>query len=468
MNQNIIIKEISEDKISLNINGEMREIQNQLSELKSLIASQEGKSVQYAEKIYNIEHINEANFGFITGKKAFNETLTKALIEAIKGNSRAANKFLEKAEQHANWEKEARIGNKAKEIIAYSFVGTLGVQLSKLMAIGKEDFSETKQNKYLKQAFNLTKIGLDLMSFVMISYFWDSHRKTPQPISAAQQAVLQHFLGDTFERSIEASFRLLCALSALFADNQLKLPFEDLQHFVATELKQGTDFEKLCQAMQALNQKYDKAEHTLLDCFEAEVNLGNFLAHLGFLVNYKMVSIKNVAYNEVRNKTPNYLHYYAALGIDSKANVDAEKLDCVSLPVHTPSILFFKNDYQKGINLFPFVIDYNALTNEAGTQVCFYSHKALEDDSLEYIFLEDRSFRNITLQKIKEDKYVVEDFVNSEAYKNELNEFLKDKAVSQKMNLNYVYLLFEEAENSLTSKTSKDSSLDEFDVDFSE
>jgi hypothetical protein len=113
----------------------MREIQNQLFELKGLLQNLKVQNIQYADKIYNIEHINEANFGFVTGKKAFNEALTKALIEAMQEDCLPASKFLSRVQEIPNWEKESRISDKAKEIIAYSFVGVIGIQLSKLMAI---------------------------------------------------------------------------------------------------------------------------------------------------------------------------------------------------------------------------------------------------------------------------------------------------------------------------------------------
>ena len=70
----ITIQNVGEETITLSVNGEIQNIQNQLTELKSLLQSLEVQNVQYADKIYNIEHINEANFGFVTGKRAFNES----------------------------------------------------------------------------------------------------------------------------------------------------------------------------------------------------------------------------------------------------------------------------------------------------------------------------------------------------------------------------------------------------------
>ncbi|HZH95028.1 MAG TPA: hypothetical protein VEY06_04045, partial [Flavisolibacter sp.] len=81
----------------------------------------------------------------------FNESLTRRLIEALQPYSPRAKKFLENASRMAPaWETQARFSDPAKEIIAFSFVGVLGTQLRKVMAIGKEEISVNKVNKYLR------------------------------------------------------------------------------------------------------------------------------------------------------------------------------------------------------------------------------------------------------------------------------------------------------------------------------
>ncbi|MBK7408118.1 MAG: hypothetical protein IPJ40_08675 [Saprospirales bacterium] len=174
--QHIVIQNVTDSTLTLQVNGEVREIQNQLAELKALLECQNAQKVQYAEKIYNIEHIDEANFGFLTGKKAFNELLTRELIRAIQPNCTSAQRFLEKVAHIPDWESQTRISDKAKEIIAYSFVGVIGKQLSKLMAIGKEDFSEAKQRKYLEKCIDIVKRSLDLVCFALLSRLWDAQK----------------------------------------------------------------------------------------------------------------------------------------------------------------------------------------------------------------------------------------------------------------------------------------------------
>lgn len=419
--QSIIIQRIGDDTITLKVDGEVREIHNQLAELKALLQHRQVQTVQYAEKIYNIEHIDEANFAFVTGKKAFNEQLTKALIEEIRDDCLPARRFLEKVAAIEHWESQMRISDKAKEIIAYSFVGVIGIQLSKLMAIGKEDFSEAKMRKYLEKCLHIAKRSLDLINFALLSRFWDAQKERGRPLSAAPKAVLAHHFDNPFEPSLDEQFRLLEALHAIYSqeDQALHFPMPELAGF-ADRLEAGSDLRRICRALQGLNEKLDKAQYDLLDCFEAENQLAAFLGQFRFLVNYRMASIKRIGYRQIREDAPHFLHRYTALGIDSKANVDAEKVNYTLEPAHTDAVLLYRGDhYRESVNLSPFVIDYNALTFEHGARICFYRSSDLADGSLDYLFLEDNSIVNIgTTGTLTADTDYNELMMSNEKWKN--------------------------------------------------
>lgn len=364
--QNIVIQRISDSSITLNVDGEVREIHNQLAELKSLLQNMQVQTVQYADKIYNIEHIDEANFGFVTGKKAFNEHLTKALIEAIREDCPPASRFLEKVSAIDGWETQMRISDKAKEILAYSFVGVIGIQLSKLMAIGKEDFSETKQRKYIEKCLHIAKRSLDLLNYALLSRLWDAQKEKARQFSASQKEALAHHFDNPFEPSIDEQVRLLEALHGIFSQQEhvLVFPLPELAGFGAA-MTEDSLLRRTCRELQALNEKLDKTQYDLLDCFEAEKQLAAFLTQFRFWVHYNMASMKRIGYRQIREDTPHFLHRYAALGIDSKANVDAEKVKYTVEPAHSDAVLLYQGeDYRESINLSPFVIDYNALTFE--------------------------------------------------------------------------------------------------------
>lgn len=64
-NQNIVIQAVTDSTLTINVNGELKEVKNDLAEIKKMMQSLQNQHIQYADKIYNIDDINEANFGTI-------------------------------------------------------------------------------------------------------------------------------------------------------------------------------------------------------------------------------------------------------------------------------------------------------------------------------------------------------------------------------------------------------------------
>lgn len=434
-----ILQQIEEEHITLSIDGKIEKVALQLDKLLKLLEGKGVQNIQYAEKIYNIEHINEANFGFVTGKKAFNEQLTKSLMESIKTYSIPAQNLLREIEYRkiANWEKTAEISNTAKKIIGYSFTGEIGKQFAKLIAIGKEELSDKKQAKYINQCINTLAYSLDLINFVLLSAIWDnSLGATKNSAIPAEEAIsVQRLFESSFPSSLEDRFTLLTILFQLFEARGWELPIPELKT-IAAQLQQKSELADAIQSMQQLKSKLDELNYNLLDCFEAEKALLTCFQSLAFLVNYNMASIKQIGYHEVRNQAPMYLHRYTALGIDNKANVDAERVIGVSETVHTDAVLFFKGkNYQNSINLYPFVVDYNTLATEYGAKICFFQCRHFEDDSLNYVFLDDNKMINIE-KKGRNDV-------------DEIGEVMIDQAKQKIYNLNSVISTFEQAKRGI-------------------
>lgn len=405
-NQNVVIQSVNDSTLTINVNGEARQIQNEFDEIKKLIQNLKIQNIQYADKIYNIEHINEANFGFITGKKVvYNQLLTKQLIEAAADYSQPISNWLALASKQAvNWETQARISDKAKEIIAFSFAGLIGVQFSKLMAIGKENNSEIKPQKYLGKCMDLVKYGLDLLNFALVSQLWEIQSSQKHPLNIEQQNVLEHFFTCGFELSIAQRLNLFHTFLQIFETQEITLPLAELEGFLQKHLNAKSPFRNAILAMQKLHERIENGEDTPLDCAEAETHLAVMYAPLAFLVRYKMASIKFIHYQQTKQSEPRYLHRYTALGIDSKANIDAEKIYFTSETAETDSVWLYKgNSYKNGINLMPFALDFNAMTFEHGARICFFTAQNTTDKSFEYVFLDDQSSKTIELQAVSED-----------------------------------------------------------------
>jgi hypothetical protein len=409
----IILQNVTDNTLTVNVNGAIQEIQNQLQALIDLVHSQQCQSFQYADKIYNIAHINEANFGLMTGQRGFNEILTKQLLTAIDGCSTPAQGLLQGIADKTEWERMAMESSAAKEIIAYSFVGVIGIQLSKLWAIGNESITPAKPGLYIQKCLDIAQHSLDVVCFALFSRWGDAQKQQTVMLTDTEKTILKGRLDSIYPPGIELQFKVLQTLYGLFHRSDLELPLPALNG-MAGDLQDSSPFHMACMGLHGLVDKLYQQRHDLLDCYKAETCLADLLTSLSFLACYRMASIKQIGYHQVRNVETYYLHRYAALGIDSKANVDAEKINYTHLPTHTDAVLLYEgDDYKRNISLYPFVIDYNALCGEQGAKVCFYRTRDLADQQrLKFLFLMDNSAQYL------EHKGIWEAFPN----KNELFE----------------------------------------------
>ena len=154
-----------------------------------------------------------------------------------------------------------------------------------------------------------------------------------------------------------------------------------------------------------------------------EGQLTQFLTQLILLMNYEILSVKSVVYNENRTSLPQYIHSYIELGIDQKINENTEKLNIHGRPVVTDAVLMHdkRHNYEKNINLSPFVIDYNTQVFENGTKICFFSSKHISDASFNYRLLEDNSIKNINFSNVLNKNTQLEDLMK------EKNNYIKLK-----------------------------------------
>jgi hypothetical protein len=367
--------------------------------------------------------------------KTYNERLTEDLIRAIKPYSRNAQRFLQTVANRPGWESVSAMTDNAKWIINSSFVGVLGIQLRKLFAIGKESSSEHKQRKYLFNCLLTAKRALQLLCFTLLSKLWDHQKKHAIALTDPERKSLQGFFEDEFEPGIQGYVALLQSLRTIFSQHQIELPLTELAG-LAPQLEPGSDLRKACDRLQQLQVRLDKSQFAQADCFAAERQLSQLLCSLSFLADYKMVSMKNVAYDAMRNSDPHYLHYYTALGLDIKQNVNKERVNYVDAPISTDAILLFKGGYQHSINLFPFVIDVNSLTFENGAKVYFYSCKDLSDGSLNYTFLEDNSVENILYKATRKAD-------------SNINQLMMDAEKRKDIKLDVVFEQFQEARKAI-------------------
>jgi hypothetical protein len=106
-------------------------------------------------------------------------------------------------------------------------------------------------------------------------------------------------------------------------------------------------------------------------------------------------------------------------------------------PINTDAVFLYKDNYKQGLNLFPFIIDMNALSLTGGQKICFYAAKATADGSLNYCFIEDNSVVNIK---------------NTNTLKQgiDVSELLPDSNSLKNLRFDTLFNLFREAKKAIT------------------
>ena len=372
-----------------------------------------------------------------TVKNNFNELLTKRLIEAIRPYCKKANDFLI---TNSDWETNADLVPTAKRIIISGYVGVIGIQLRKLMSIGEEDFSESKMKRYLENCQLTAKRALQLISYALISTLWDQKLNDNAKLSQAQTNTLVKFFKNAAEENLTGFADLLRTLIESFSVSNLDLPIPQLKD-LHPNLQAGSSFMDACIKLHAITELLKNSSYSLNDCTEAEKNLTLVLENLNFLAEYKMISIKDIGYNQQRNdKEGLYLHNYTLLEGDSQANNNSQgKVRKETSPVISYAVLLFRGNYRQNINLAPFIIDYNALGLNGGSKICFYSFcNTFDDLSLHYSFIEDNS-----PETIKKSKNAMP--VNEQDF----NKWLANPDNRKDMNFDNVFNLFNQAKKIL-------------------
>jgi hypothetical protein len=429
----IQIKEVSADTMTLIVNGEEHKINYQLPDLKELMKTQHITYVTYENKVYNIEHINEANFGVMVSNKIFNGILTRELILLLKENKNVE-LFLSNLppDDMDDWEGKRQHLREAQGILEDSFVWVIGWELRRLFSIGndREKKLETKIDEYVNHCFSTYRISLQLINYLFIAKLWDE-KIGNRKIDTDKIPIRNFFFSN---RSLELAElrKLFQVLLEIFRDNQLKYPIDekdlgDINEFIQSDSK----FNKSCSELERLaDMDMESETYGLGHCHTAEISLTAILIRFKFFTCYQLVTLRKIEYEAARNCAARFIKDLNIL----EKNEDKHLLRYLKYdinPAYTYSV-FFRNK-NTSVNLFPFVLDYNALTDELDFQIFFYQCRESESE-LCYFSIQSENEETIPYTATSTESMEI----RSEEQKNE---------VQRNIRLDLVVKQFEEAMN---------------------
>ena len=376
--------------------------------------------------------------------------LCRKLTEAISSYNNDARDFLNKYKDVPNWETQERYTRKANGYIISGFVGVLGMLLQKVIAIGISAFTSTSSRNYIEVCITTATRTLQLLSFSFISKLWDYKKENKFEFTSEQADVLENFFNSEIELNVLDYVKLLQTLVNIFEDQKIVYPFSEFDKDCFNE---GSCLNKTCKNLAEIENKLDSGQIVYSTAFEAENELAEFLSALSFLAAYKMVSIKEITYNDIRNEEVKYLHSYTFLGVDNDDKLFSSKYKYDARPVSNDAVLIYKDVYQQGLNLFPFIIDINALTNETEVRICFYTYYEERKKKLTYADINKiGSDENKDISGPEQVVIQFNDDVEKDLESNvehDITGLIKDQGKFKNLQWNTVYKIFQTAQKGI-------------------
>lgn len=308
-----------------------------------------------------------------------NSNLVKQVFIAIK-NSPYAIELIQEAKS-----KRRKIEPRnLRDAIIRSYLAPISVHLRTLFST---DLSQGYSQERLQQISIIHCRTMELLAFIMISDLWDAinlHQKSVE-YTEVEQIQLNAFFALNEKTYPYFDFLLLIdAINSIFNRNGWT--------FYVAELNQYKDslsnVSSISEAHQFLNFIKNILENDVPSrlietyCVHAEAHLANLLCDFKYLVNYKLVVIKNIEVIQVRNEPPpNYRHILVEL--DNNYNDKGTKDTDSQLQSFTDieSVLLYRNNITQALNLSPFVIDENALTKNLNSKVFFLKYPIYEAEA---------------------------------------------------------------------------------------
>ena len=395
-NQNIVIQGVTESSIVLNINGETSEINKRLDSLQALFLEKiESKTIQSADKIYNIGAITNANFDFIIDQSKNEKTLPLDLAQNMVTDE---NRWVQSLRQELLGQ-GVSVGNKPWAIFQHygwlieAFLQKMGTP------IGQE--RTLRRLSFMAEAFQST---LRFLSYIQLTQLLQKNETSYNEV-LLDSIHLKENQYQNFDY-----LNLLLLTSDILKEEKVFIP--EIKYFVAELSDTSSDLygtalflEKYRNELLENNIPKDEKLNQLLD--EYLTGLVYWLRKISFLAKYRLMSIKDISLNYRMGTPKNFVHLYGELhGMYREAYTGEEDYNAFSIEgefTFNQSVLLFKGsnvesclekiaDSTTYISLSPLVIDFSV-----------YSEKKTQTPEIFYYIGKDSSGRQYRFAQYKNE-----------------------------------------------------------------
>ncbi len=318
-----------------------------------------------------------------------NENLVMSLFQEFSKSNEEIRKWKEFFGQFGSIEYKA-----VRAALINIFPAPIGQQFRKLVFGEQENVSQQAGGERLQQIVNTYDVLVRFLFFIMLSQLWDAvHARKiksipseffdefemylslrPSEVRVYNFIKLIRIIHNIFlhkDNQVEPFIRELSSLKAAFEEGQAgegaasSRAFYEA-HLFLEDIKHKLPIEAPEEEMKSL-------------CLQGEQHLAVIFTHLGFCLNYKLLTVKSIEYQKSRFEKEDYLlklvnQYRIIEGIE-----DTQLFS--DLPTESRSVILLRDagNFSETLSLSPFIIDENALKGAQKSKLYFFHH--LEQDA---------------------------------------------------------------------------------------
>jgi hypothetical protein len=390
---------------------------------------------RYEGYSHSIDDLTEEDFNYFTGNIKFNRILISNLLNAIKNtcikwDSKGIYRRIENNENRIS----DSILKDGREFIRQNFLGIITPYINSLFAIEENKNGQDRKEQiksYIDVCRTIVETVVDLSVNVLLTYLLEEniHIKNEDKLKIKEYYFENE--SKSTEQQIAFVYRLMNILSLTKkTDSNLLQELLNLKDYFS---ENGV----LSVLWEEIDKLHKYIDVNLFDNYRAEKILTKFLEYFAFLSNYNLISIQGIEYHNIKKCEPKYIQHCNLIDFSQSNIINHKATDDTSF-THA---VFLQNrtDEKQRLNLFPFVIDRNALKKERGTAIAFFNYQNIHADNpyLEYDILRFQTDENnFGLIKYEEITDVNNKYSESNIEKHNINcvleSFEKIKAILTK------------------------------------
>lgn len=404
---NIVIQGVSDSSITVNVNGESQEIHNKLDALKALLEKQSSQTFQTGDKIYNIDTISPANFGFLVGRSGSNKSLPNELLENLITDK---NRWVQSLRQGL-LKQGVSVGDKPFAIFQH-FGWLIEAFLQKIETPSGQG-QTTRRLSFLAEAFQST---LRYLCYIQLCQILQLENK---PGNAA----ITEFIQLPPEHQVSFDYlNLLITLTSLINQSDSFMP--EISSFVNELSDTKSDLYRTALFLDTNRQRLinkavvqDDKLPVLLD--EYLTGLVFWLRKICFISKYRLVSIKDINLNYRMGTTKSFVHVYGELhGMYSEAmssDLDYNEKAIEGVFTYNQSVLLFRGsnvascldtirDQRTYLSLSPLIIDQSVFAEKTTQTPEIYYYIGQQQAPTQYSFAQYKNELPLDGEKLSSNR----------------------------------------------------------------